>query len=63
MVSYRAVSRSKMTMQANLWTVSLLMLIIAIYVIAKIRHYMRVSDEQWRRVDKSKLMHWEDDED
>ena len=39
------------------------MLIIAIYVIAKIRHYMRVSDEQWRRVDKSKLMHWEDDED
>ncbi len=50
-------------MHANLWTVSLLMLIIVVYVIAKVRHYMRVSDEQWRRVDKSRLVRWDDEED
>ena len=50
-------------MKANLLSISVLILVIVIWVIAKVRHYMRVSDEQWRRVDKSKLVTWADDED
>ena len=50
-------------MKANLGSILLLILIIVVWVIAKVRHYMRVSDEQWQRVDKSKLVEWTDDGD
>ena len=50
-------------MQANLWSILLLILVIVIWVIAKVRHYIRVSDEQWQRVDKSKLVEGTDDGD
>ena len=50
-------------MQANLTSIFLLLAIIVVYVAAKVRYYMRVSDEQWRRVDKSKLVDWSDDKD
>ncbi len=50
-------------MEANLWSVALLILIILVWVIAKVRYYMRVSEEQWKRVDKSKLREWDDDDD
>ena len=36
--------------------------LIVIYTIAKVLQYMRLSDEQWRDVDKSKLKQWEDDD-
>jgi len=36
--------------------------LIVIYTIAKVLQYMRVSDQQWREVDKSKLKQWEDDD-
>jgi len=36
--------------------------LIVIYTIAKVLQYMRVSDQQWREVDKSKLKEWEDDD-
>ncbi len=36
--------------------------LIVIYTIAKVLQYMRLSDEQWREVDKSKLKEWEDDD-
>jgi hypothetical protein len=36
--------------------------LIVIYTIAKVLQYMRLSDEQWREVDKSKLKQWEDDD-
>ncbi len=49
-------------MKANLWSVSVLVLIIVVWVIAKVRYYMRVSDEQWRQVDKSRLVEWTDDD-
>ncbi len=49
-------------MKANLASVLLLVLIILVWVIAKVRYYMRVSDEQWKRVDKSKLVRWSDDD-
>ena len=37
--------------------------VIVIYTIAKVLQYMRLSDEQWRQVDKTKLKEWDDDED
>ena len=37
--------------------------LIVIYTIAKVLEYMRLSDEQWREVDKSKLKQWEEDDD
>lgn len=40
----------------------LLITLVIVYTIAKVRQYMRESDEQWRRVDKSKLREWKDDD-
>ena len=36
---------------------------VIVYVIAKVMHYVRLSNEQWKQVDKSKLRTWDDDED
>lgn len=36
--------------------------LIIVYTIAKVLQYMRLSDKQWRQVDKSKLREWDDDE-
>ena len=36
--------------------------LIVVYTIAKVLQYMRLSDEQWKQVDKSKLKEWDDDE-
>lgn len=36
--------------------------LIVVYTIAKVLKYMRLSDEQWQQVDKSKLREWDDDE-
>jgi hypothetical protein len=33
-----------------------------IYVVVKVRSYMRQSDSQWQQVDKSQLKRWEEDE-
>jgi len=47
---------------ASIWPIVLLIAIVAVYVFFKVRYLMRVSDEQWQRVDKSKLVVWEDDD-
>ena len=49
-------------MPDGLWPVLVLIIVIAVYVLAKVYHYMRLSDRQWKEVDKSKLKEWEDDE-
>lgn len=36
---------------------------VVVYTIAKVIGYMRQSERQWERVDKSKLKEWDDDED
>ncbi|MGI9249333.1 MAG: hypothetical protein ACR2QI_09980 [Woeseiaceae bacterium] len=36
--------------------------LIIVYTIAKVLHYVRLSDKQWKQVDKSKLKEWDDDE-
>ena len=50
-------------MPEGLWIVLAIIAFVVVYVIAKVRHYMRQSDRQWLEVDKSKLREWEDDED
>ncbi len=36
---------------------------VIVYTIAKVVGYMRQSEREWERVDKSKLKEWDDDED
>jgi beta-lactamase regulating signal transducer with metallopeptidase domain len=50
-------------MPEGLWIVLAIIALVIIYVVAKVRQYMRQSEEQWQQVDKSKLREWEDDED
>ena len=49
-------------MPDGLWPILLLIALVIAYTIAKVVRYMRLSDEQWRQVDKSKLREWEDDD-
>ncbi len=43
----------------------LLILIAAVvlYTIVRVIQYARLSEKQWRQVDKSKLKEWQDDDD
>jgi hypothetical protein len=50
-------------MPNGLWPVLILIAIVLIYVISKVRENMRLSEQQWQEVDKSKLREWDDDED
>lgn len=43
-------------------TVLLIIAVIVVWLVAKIVHYARKSERQWRAVDKSKLKEWNDDE-
>lgn len=49
-------------MPEGLWLVIGIIAVVVIYVIAKVIDYMRISDQQWQQVDKSKLREWEDDD-
>ena len=51
------------TMPDGLWVPLVIIVVVFVYVLAKVRHYMRRSEEQWQEVDKSKLREWDDDED
>jgi hypothetical protein len=50
-------------MPDGLWPVLILIAFVVIYAVVRIREYMRVSNEQWKNVDKSKLREWEDEDD
>ena len=36
--------------------------VIIVYTIAKVISYNRLSEQQWKQVDKSKLKEWDDDD-
>jgi len=36
--------------------------LIIVYTIAKVVQYMRLSEQQWKDTDKSKLREWDDDD-
>jgi len=37
--------------------------LVVIFTVAKVVGYMRRSEQEWEKVDKSKLKKWKDDED
>ena len=49
-------------MADGLWIILLLIAAVIVYALAKVRYYMKRSDEQWREVDKSKLREWQDED-
>jgi len=55
--------RRARTLPDGLWPILVLVAIVILWVLSKVRYYMRKSDEQWQQVDKSKLREWDDDED
>jgi hypothetical protein len=36
--------------------------LVVVYTVAKVIAYMRLSEQQWQQVDKSKLKEWQDDD-
>lgn len=50
-------------MPSGLLPILIVIAVIVVYVIAKVFAYVRLSDEQWQRVDKSKLKEWDEDDD
>ena len=49
-------------MSKGLFFILVMIAVIIIYTIAKVISYNRLSEQQWRQVDKSKLKEWDDDE-
>jgi len=50
-------------MPDGIWPILILIAVVILYVLSKIRFYMRKSDEQWLAVDKSKLCEWDEEDD
>lgn len=50
-------------MSAGFWPVVIIVLFVIVWVLSKVLFYARKSDEQWQRVDKSKLKVWDEEED
>ena len=49
-------------MSAGFWPVLAFVLLVVVWVLSKVLTYARRSEEQWQKVDKSKLKVWDDDE-
>jgi hypothetical protein len=49
-------------MDDSFWIAALVIAGFACYVVAKVIAYMRKSERDWQRVDKSKLRTWDDEE-
>lgn len=49
-------------MSAGFWPIVVFILLVIVWVLSKVVFYVRKSEEQWQKVDKSKLKEWEDDE-
>lgn len=50
-------------MSEGLWLILVFIALVIIYTIAKVFEYMKKSEQQWRKVDKSKLRDWDEDDD
>jgi len=49
-------------MQDDFWPIAAIILVVILYVLAKVAFYIRRSEEQWSQVDKSRLRAWEDED-
>lgn len=50
-------------MDKGIWIALFIVLAVALYTLVKVIHFARLSREQWKNVDKSKLQEWQDDDD
>jgi len=50
------------TMPAGFWPVIVIIVLVIVWVLAKVLFYARKSEEQWKEADKSKIKDWDDDE-
>jgi hypothetical protein len=55
-------SANMLVMDDSFWIAALVIAVFACYVVAKVIAYMRKSERDWQRVDKSKLRTWDDEE-
>lgn len=49
-------------MSAGFWPIAVFILLVLVWVLSKVLFYAKKSEEQWQKVDKSKLKEWDDDE-
>lgn len=49
-------------MSEGFWPVLLIVVVVILWVAAKVLANMKKSERQWREVDKSKLKEWEDED-
>ena len=49
-------------MADGFWIAVLIVAGVLLYVVGKVIGYMKQSDKQWKKVDKSKLNEWDDDD-
>ena len=49
-------------MSNGFWPVLLIVLIVIVWVAAKVIDAVRTSERQWKNVDKSKLKQWDDED-
>lgn len=49
-------------MNNGIWVALAIILAVVVYVIVKVFYYARLSREQWKEVDRSKLREWQDDD-
>ena len=49
-------------MSKGLFFILVMIAVIIIYTIAKVISYNRLSEQQWKQVDKSKLKEWGDED-
>jgi hypothetical protein len=54
--------RGRDAMPKGLIFLLVMIAVIIVYTIAKVISYNRLSEQQWKQVDKSKLKEWDDDE-
>ncbi|MDJ0748272.1 MAG: hypothetical protein QNJ11_02250 [Woeseiaceae bacterium] len=50
-------------MPKSLILILIMIAAIIVYTIAKVINYNRLSEQQWKEVDKSKLKEWDDEDD
>ena len=50
-------------MTEGFWLVAAIIVLVLVWVLSKVRYYMKKSEQQWQDVDKTKLREWEEDED
>ena len=49
-------------MSTDFWIAAVIVLFVVAWVLSKVLFYIRKSQRQWEKADKSKIREWDDDE-